>query len=133
MATKSENHDIQTLKTDVALIKQRQSDQTSAITDLKETVATNQTIIIDRMEKFAYVTLKDYTNDELRRKEALDALETRVTNTEKFLNTNKSGIESSTKVTSGVGKLVFGAIVLAVFAAIIYFGVLVAPALGGIK
>lgn len=46
---------------------------------------------------------------------------------------NQGGVKASNSIFNGVGKFILAAIILAFIAAILYFGVLVTPALGGIK
>ena len=121
------------IETEVALLTQAQDNTTEAIKKLESKVDLNQIEILKRMDKFAFVTIKEFNDQVIVQGKVDDALNARLLALELFNEKNKTGIESSTKVTSGVGKLVFAAIILAVFAAIIYFGVLVAPALGALR
>ena len=118
--------DIQELKLDVGLIK-------ADITTIKRDMSANQKIIIDRMDKFAFVPQDKYVEDKAAQKERDLAQDKRIQDLEDYIKENDNGIKASSKVTGGVGKLIFGALILGIFALIIYFGVLVAPALGGAK
>ena len=121
------------IETEVALLTQAQDNTTEAIKKLESKVDLNQIEILKRMDKFAFVTIKEFNDQVVAQTKVNDAIDAQIKNIQIYLEKNKSGIESATKVTSGVGKLVFAAIILAVFAAIIYFGVLVAPALGALR
>ena len=125
MATR-QGDDIKELKLDVGLIK-------ADITTIKRDMSSNQKIIIDRMDKFAFVPQDKYADDKVVQKEVDKVQDDRIKALEKYVKDNDSGIVAANKVTGGVGKLIFGALILGVFALIIYFGVLVAPALGGAK
>lgn len=127
----------ESLETEVALLTQAhtlaQDNTTAAIVRLEKKVDSNQLEILKRMDKFAFVSTKDF-NDQVKVQSKIDEVQDkRILAVEQFIADNKTGIESSTKVTSGVGKLIFASVILGVFAIILYFGWLVAPALGGGK
>lgn len=112
MATQSQ--DIQTLKTDVALIKQEQKNQTNTLIGIN-----------DKLETLAFVSQKDYDKTMFGEDgimERLKALEKTV---------NQGGVKILNNVNTGVGKAITFALVFGVLSVIIWSLIKTIPALGG--
>jgi len=132
MATQ-QGDDIQELKLDVGLIK-------GDIRTIKRDMSTNQKTILDRMDKFAFVTQKDHDKDMADiRKDIIDAttnLQAQIT----LLKANqeadhteitKGGLKIANILTNSVFKIIMGALGVGVVILIVYSLIKVAPAIYG--
>jgi len=140
-AASSQSKDIEKLRLDVELIKQEQHNQTNAIADLKTDVAKNQQDIISKMDKFAYVTIKDYARDMADREKRDNAVQTTV---DKRFEELESAIESHDKainagglkfvnaLNGGVFKAIVSIFVIGFFVVIVILAARVLPAVGSV-
>jgi len=110
----TQSQDIQTLKTDVALIKQEQGNQTKTLTGINE-----------KLDGLTFVSQKDYDNDMLGE----DGIMARLKRLEGTVN--QGGVKIANALNSGVSKAIIGALVIGVLALIVWSLARVTPALGG--
>ena len=111
----TQSQDIQTLKTDVALIKQEQSNQTKTLVNIN-----------DKLEALTFVSQKDYDNDMYGE----DGVMARLKALEKTVNVG--GVKLANALSSGVSKAIIGALVVGILALIVWSLARVTPALGGV-
>lgn len=112
----TQTQDIQTLKTDVALIKQEQRNQTETLKGINT-----------KLDNLSFVSQKDYEADMFAEGGVIDRL--------KKLETmvNAGGVKASNAVVSGVGKGIIAALVVGLLFLIGWSILRVAPAAGGVS
>ena len=114
--------DIQELKLDVGLIK-------GDIKTIKRDLANNQKTIIDRMDKFAFVSQKDYDKDMKDIYDTLTAIHTEQTRQAKLVDAG--GVKVANALNSGVSKAIIAALVIGLVALIGWSLLQVGPSIGG--
>jgi len=116
MPTRQDNEDIQTLKTDVALIKAEQKTQSGTLKSMN-----------GKLDNLAFVSQKDYDSDMFGE----DGVIARIKAIEKYQKDNDPGVQSSNRVFSGLGKAIVAIVVATIIGVIVVFGKGLVPAAGG--
>lgn len=120
MATTKQSDDIQALKLDVGLIK-------GDIKTIKRDMSANQKVIIDRMDKFAFVSQKDYDRDMKAKDDEITELRDEVVRLGKLVDAG--GLKIANALNSGVSKAIIAALVIGLLALIVWSLARVTPAL----